>query len=233
MKFKIVVPCFNSEKWIGRTIQSVLDQNYANWDLIILNDASTDGTEKAVFEFLGDTRINYVVNQENLGPLQNTWKGVRLISQDPNDIIVVLDGDDWLASPGVLSRVLQEYKNGAFMTHGSYQHLSNGRKMINRFDLPFDRKNKKHAVYHLRTFKRFLFDRVDEKDLKDSDGNFFRMTGDMALFFPMAEMAGESLHFISDILLVYNDENPLNDFKQNLALQEEIEGIVRGNSPYE
>ena len=52
----IIMPSWNTEKFIGKSIQSVLDQTYRNWELIIVDDCSTDGTDEIVASF-NDERI--------------------------------------------------------------------------------------------------------------------------------------------------------------------------------
>ena len=54
---------------------------------------------------------------------------------------------------------------------------------------------------------------LEGNDLSDEDDNFYEMTWDQALMFPMMEMARERVRFVSDILYIYNDDNPINDHK--------------------
>ena len=75
------------------------------------------------------------------------------------------------------------------------------------------RKDPHWRASHLRTFKHKLASQLHEEDLIDEDGQYYEMTWDQALMFPMMEMARERIKFISDILYVYNDENPINDHK--------------------
>jgi len=229
-KFKIIIPTYNSDQWIENTIKSVIAQTYTDWKIIILDDASTDSTSEKVKPFVSD-KVVYIRNLKNVGTLSNTINGITEISDDPEDIIVILDGDDWLYDEKVLSKLSTEYDGGILMTHGSYKHVSNGLEKVNYFEPPFDRTNRLHAVYHLRTFKRKLFDKINHEDLKENN-KYFKVTGDMALLFPMIEMAGDKVKFITDVMYMYNDLNPLNDYKIKLQEQERVEMLIRNKQPY-
>ncbi len=63
----IITPSYNTASYIADTIRSVQAQTYANWELIIVDDCSTDGTDGAVRPFLEDTRIRYLKTSQNSG----------------------------------------------------------------------------------------------------------------------------------------------------------------------
>jgi len=63
----IVVPCYNAELFIEKTIKSIMSQTYQNWELYIIDDGSTDQSENIVLPFLGDNRITFLKNPKNSG----------------------------------------------------------------------------------------------------------------------------------------------------------------------
>ncbi len=65
-KISVILPVFNSQKYIRKTVQSVLNQGFADFELIIVNDGSTDDTVNILNSF-SDSRIN-IINQSNMGP---------------------------------------------------------------------------------------------------------------------------------------------------------------------
>ena len=62
----VIMPSYNTAKFIGESIRSVLAQTYTNWELIIVDDCSTDDTDRVVAEF-HDPRIRYLKNEKNSG----------------------------------------------------------------------------------------------------------------------------------------------------------------------
>ena len=83
-------------------------------------------------------------------------------------------------------------------------------------------------VSHIRTFRAGLYAKIAEQDedyscMKDTAGNWYKMTYDVAMFLPMLEMAGKEHVFYNHIpLYVYNRENPISDDKVNQNLQTAI-----------
>ena len=86
----IIIPAYNQAEYLGDAIQSVLNQTYRNFELIIVNDASTDNTYEVVKQF-NDPRIKYILHENHrmLPAARNT--GIRASS---GDIIGCLDADD-------------------------------------------------------------------------------------------------------------------------------------------
>lgn len=91
-KISIIIPSFNREKLLKRAIESVLNQTNGNWELIIIDDGSNDGTRKLVNYYLRDSRIVYFY-QENKGVSVARNVGINLASCD---YIIFLDSDDEL-----------------------------------------------------------------------------------------------------------------------------------------
>jgi glycosyltransferase involved in cell wall biosynthesis len=91
----IITPSFNCEKFIAETIVSVQNQTYKNWELIIVDDCSTDNSITIINEFLKkDNRIKLIKLEVNSGPAIARNKGIEL---SKGKYIAFLDGDDrWL-----------------------------------------------------------------------------------------------------------------------------------------
>ncbi len=98
----IVIPSYNHEKFINKTIDSVLEQNIDNFELIIIDDASEDKTATLVSKYLDDERITLIVNPENLGSVKNNNKAISL---GQGKYFVWLHGDDFLL-PGHLAEAI-------------------------------------------------------------------------------------------------------------------------------
>lgn len=88
--FSVVITVFNKAEYVADTIQSVLDQNYNNFEIVILNDGSTDNSEQEILKFK-DSRIHYFsqVNQGAAAARNNA------IEKAKNQYIALLDADDY------------------------------------------------------------------------------------------------------------------------------------------
>jgi glycosyltransferase involved in cell wall biosynthesis len=90
--FSIIIPTYNRAHRIRRAIQSVLDQQYISWELIIIDDASTDNTEDVIQPFLSDSRIRYIKNESNQERCVSRNTGIQAAN---GEYICFLDSDDY------------------------------------------------------------------------------------------------------------------------------------------
>jgi glycosyltransferase involved in cell wall biosynthesis len=90
--FSIIIPTFNRALFLPRAIQSIQAQSYSNWELIIVDDGSTDNTKEVVYPFLSDTRIRYHY-QENAERSAARNKGIGL---SKGDFITFMDSDEYM-----------------------------------------------------------------------------------------------------------------------------------------
>ena len=120
--FKIIVPFYNVEKWIKFCIRSIRIQNHKNFQCILVNDKSTDNTVDIVQkEIEKDERFKLYNKEENTGALGSIYHGIEESAASDEDIIVILDGDDWFFSKRSLSILAERYeKSKCWMTYGSY-----------------------------------------------------------------------------------------------------------------
>lgn len=86
----VLMPAYNAAAFIGEAISSILEQSYANFELIIINDGSTDSTENEIALF-DDARIKYFRNEKNMGLIASLNSGIELCQ---GAYIVRMDADD-------------------------------------------------------------------------------------------------------------------------------------------
>src|SRR5690554_5199082 len=92
MKFSIVTPVYNAEKYLKNAIESIINQEFLDWELILINDGSKDNSEIICKEYQkSDSRIKYIY-QENQGPLEARING---INYSVGDYIMFMDADDF------------------------------------------------------------------------------------------------------------------------------------------
>lgn len=104
----IVMPTHNRAKLLARAILSVIAQTYTGWELIVVDDASTDTTSEVVAGF-GDRRLRYLRNERSLGPSRARNAGI--LAAGPTSYLAFLDDDDeW--SPRKLELQLEVFRTG-------------------------------------------------------------------------------------------------------------------------
>ena len=98
-KLSLVIPAYNNAEFISETIDSILAQDFQDWELIIADHSSSDGTLAAVERFAADPRISVVVTEAGGGAPRN-WNRVTELAT--GEYLKLVCGDD-LLRPGVLS----------------------------------------------------------------------------------------------------------------------------------
>tara|TARA_R100001163_G_C5068122_1_gene207924 strand:+ start:1218 stop:1967 length:750 start_codon:yes stop_codon:yes gene_type:complete len=239
-KFLIVMPFYNAQKWVSKSIKSVKLQNYNNFHCIVADDCSTDESYEICKQAIGDdARFTLIRSETNLGPLGNAYEAAIKFGKSKDDIVVILDGDDFFYSPNTLQIISDTYdSNKCWMTYGSYINLSN--KKIGKFSRKVpDRviqenlfRNYEWCTSHLRSYKFGLLQKVNREDLLDENGVYIRAAGDLALMFPLLEMSAERSQFVKDILYIWNDLNEMNEHKTKRELQIKSELYIRNMTRY-
>jgi len=123
----ILTTTYNHEKFIADCIKSVLAQTYNNWEQVIVDDGSTDGTEETVRKF-DDERIVYV-RQKHVGihRLSETYnRGLELAK---GDFIAILEGDDMFPRRK-LELQIDSFSEGAILSFGKYVMINQDRKYL-------------------------------------------------------------------------------------------------------
>lgn len=114
----IIMPSYNTAAFIAGSIRSVLSQTYTNWELIIVDDCSSDNTDEVVKQFLTDERIKYFKNEINSGAAMSRNRALR---EAKGKWIAFLDSDDlWM--PEKLEKQIQFMKRNDY--HFSYTNYS-------------------------------------------------------------------------------------------------------------
>lgn len=184
MKFSIIVPLYNKRNSLKQCIQSILNQTYKDFELIIVDDGSTDGSEEIVREF-SDNRIRFA-RKENGGVSSTRNRGIQLAR---NSWIAFLDADDvwaeWhletivrLSKSEPLALVLSSSIDTFLDFQGVETKLKNAKREFNHYlikDLHADWLAKKKvicsssAVVHISCFAKVGYFRTDLIKGEDTD----------------------------------------------------------------
>lgn len=124
----IIMPSYNTAKFISFAINSVLSQTYSNWELIIVDDCSTDDTDTVVLQF-NDSRIHYIKNEINCGTAISRNKALRKAS---GKWIAFLDSDDiWM--PDKLEKQIRFMEDNDYhFSYTKYREIDENNTELNR-----------------------------------------------------------------------------------------------------
>ena len=119
MRFSIIIPNYNSEKWIEKCINSILNQTYKNFEIIIVDDMSTDNSIKIIKKLLRK-EDKLIINKSKR--LSGGTRNVG-IAEAKGDYIICIDCDDWLIDDKVLEDINNKLNNEDIMYLG-YRMIS-------------------------------------------------------------------------------------------------------------
>lgn len=177
--------------------------------ITVVNDGSEDNTGESIRKHWLASKIRLVENSANHGAAFSRHVGIREESR-PDSIIVCIDLDDWIL-PEALVTIQNVYwaNPKVWATFGNWidpngrlnpQSFYTGEEIeenLHRSVVPFNGT-------HIRTFRRFLYDGVEDVHLQDVDGKWFRVCTDVALVLPLLDQCGlENVAWIAKPLYVY------------------------------
>ena len=129
-KVSIIVPVYNVKKYLGRCVESLINQTYTNIEIILVNDGSTDGSGKLCADYAAtDSRIR-VVNQDNLG-----LSGARDTGLDvaTGEYVFFVDSDDFIDLHTIEIMLAQAHRCHAEVVACGFAHVFDGEVLEKRF----------------------------------------------------------------------------------------------------
>ncbi len=112
IKVSIILSTYNRAHLIERAIQSVVEQNFSDWELIVVDDASTDNTEEVIKKY----NVIYSKAPENIGIARNSNRGLRMAK---GEYIAIIDDDDaWIDKNKLAKQVEFLDKNSGYVATG-------------------------------------------------------------------------------------------------------------------
>ncbi len=126
----VIMPAYNAEAFIADSIQSVLAQTYPNWELLVIDDTSSDKTKEIVKGFSEkDKRIKLLENDSNLGTHHSRNKGIKAAQ---GDLIAFLDADDQWKPGKLYTQVKILQKENVAACFSSYELISENGEPLNK-----------------------------------------------------------------------------------------------------
>lgn len=233
--FYIICSCRNAEKWIEKCINSVKDQEIKDFTFLLWLDNPTDSTvEIAALNTINDSRFVLFDSKEQVYASKARWNLLQSIEgAKPTDVVVLLDGDDWLYSNESLSSLAKTYQeNEVVATHGNFISTKNticswSRDYEPEVKIKNTFRESPWIATHLRTFKYGLLTHLNEEILKDPSGNFYQSATDLALYLPILELSGIHSMYVNEVLYVYNDRDNAIFVRERMENQKKNENEIR------
>jgi len=209
MLVSIIIPSYNSEKFLKTCLQSCYKQTHKDFEIILIDDYSSDNT----FQVAKDFNIRYVRNDKNLGPAASRNIGIELSN---GELISFIDADD-IMNHNKLSLSIDNFNSDIGMTCGNYQILYDRVRLFGPFyanpiDITYDLMMKQNFVASGSTTVR--------KDVLDDVGVFnedYWIAEDYDLWLRISEKY--RINYIHDILYYYSITKNSDSLTQRTDIQ--------------
>ena len=116
----VIMPSYNTGRFIEESVRSVIAQTYENWELIIVDDCSNDNTDEVVKTFFNDARIRYLKNEKNSGAAISRNKALR---EAQGKWIAFLDSDDIWENNKLEKQIKFMKKNDYHFSYTTYEEI--------------------------------------------------------------------------------------------------------------
>lgn len=219
----ILMPAYNAEKFISEAIGSIVNQDYSNWELLILDDASKDSTLLIIRTFQ-DERIRIFQHQENLGYLHSSNEIVEKVE---GDFITFLDADD-TCQPNRISSCLSAFESDSeldFLTTDHIRTDESGKTISeNRMKIDYDRYASEPTYYPTICCATIFLRKELQKKVGGYDPFFKEIGGEDYHWLFRLSRTGKGKH-LSELLYRYRqhsgqihhiNQNPLKYFAQDI-----------------
>ncbi|MDP2922973.1 MAG: glycosyltransferase [Candidatus Omnitrophota bacterium] len=210
VKISVTIPVFNAEKTIQQCIKSVLDNDYENFEVILVDDHSTDKT-RDILEGIGDTRARALMNKVNSGASISRNYGIK---ESRGDIILLLDSDSYVNKDWIAGHVRVHQEISADIVGGGMVGIY--KTIFGKCDnfcswftsIPFSKSyylTRSHLPTNNMSIKRNVF-----KEVGYFNGSL--KTGEDAEFCFRALRKKYKIYYKSDLVAYHYDRNNFRDF---------------------
>lgn len=202
----VIMPVYNVEDYLERSIKSILNQSYQNWELILINDGSKDNSGKICDGFSEKNNRIYSIHQENQGSGLARQKGLDI---SKGDFICFVDPDDYLEKDALRNNIdkMQKYKVDV-VANSYYDKLKINKKYM----------KKKNEVAIIGLYDQDKF----RKNYSD-----YRKVGDRSLWNKLYRS-----QFLKENMIEFSNLPIGQDGDFNYKVYEKLDKIYIDNSPY-
>ena len=224
MRFLIIVAGWNCETYVKGCLESIKAQTYKDFNVIVVDDASTDGTWNEVCKYSNDwTRQK---NTKNMGGFFNFDSWTR--DWENYDIAVPFALDD-IMKPNALELIAEQYDKGAWMTYGTY--INKDGFVYTDLEYPEhihqtrDYRKDKFRCTGLRTYYKKLYELTQVPPMDEIERKQYY---DLEYAFQLMEMCGKDrIGVIKEPIYEYNNKNPNSTANLNKFEREKYNEICK------
>jgi hypothetical protein len=219
---------------LEKTFSSLFSQNYENYRIIYIDDASEDGSYDLAADLICESsqarRVTTVKNEKEIGFLANLIRAVETCEEE--EIVVVMNGGDCLSHEWVLQRLNSYYSDpDLWMACGQYCTPPYFDKGVWEFQ-PKVVRSEWTSSPHLKTFYAGLFKKIDRSDFLYR-GKYLTAFSEAAFMIPLFEMAGDHFRAIPEVLSIQAQEVFQRELSEtDLEYERQCEQGVRGLRSY-
>jgi glycosyltransferase involved in cell wall biosynthesis len=152
-KLLVTMPVYNEDRLLKRAVNSILDQTYDNFTLVIVNDGSTDNSLQEARKFLYDPRVIVLDNEVNCGAYYTKNVGFKYMESEEYDIYTVHDADDF-SQPKRFEKAVKVFESSGSILSVQDLIVRFGNPAPKWHSEPYEEvPNIAHAFYEKRVFK--------------------------------------------------------------------------------
>ena len=238
-RLKILVPFYNpGAKLFKRCMQSIENQENNNYDVCMIDDASTKEVDE-IHKIMDDYSKKYknfhsIKKKENLGTLHSNILAMKKLNCEDNDVVIIVDGDDSLFGTQSFNIIEKAYlENDIDVTFGNYYRRYKDKidYKINvdcKRDYATIKRNHSYrdmnvwfGFSHIKTFKYKMFKSVPHNYFKDKDGKYFKSSTDVATMLSVLERSGGRFKCIDEPIYVYTSDHPNSHHNNDNTLKKQ------------
>lgn len=203
IKYSIIIPVYNVEKYLNKCIDSIINQSYKNFEIILVNDGSTDKSKKICEKYKKKYKNIFLIDKVNNGQASARNDGIKSAT---GDFIVFVDSDDYISDSNFLYKVNQKITDKIkCVIYGYKKVYENSSKTYSK---PLFVHNKKSSILleliEQNYFKGCPWDKIVQRKLIVENNLFFpegKLSEDI-------EWSGKLLNVLTDNNIAILNENP-------------------------
>ncbi|MBQ7863265.1 MAG: glycosyltransferase family 2 protein [Lachnospiraceae bacterium] len=193
----VIMPSWNTAKFIGESIQCVINQTYQNWELLIVDDCSTDNTDDIVASF-NDDRIKYFKNEKNSGAALTRNRAMR---EAQGEWIAFLDSDDLWMPEKLEKQICFMKEHDYVLSYTEYEKIDEEGKKLDVYVTGPEKVNKR---------KMYNYDYIGQLTMMYSAKHFgliqikdIKKNNDYAIRLQLYKRAGTCAYLLKENLALY------------------------------